>query len=345
MRSPLLILGLVAVFLVISFGAVILIAQDLNRPLAPPLPTLQRQPAPVQPTPVASVAPQPTPTTTAPTPASQTSGSAPTCGKTGSVKILVMGSDIGDHPDPPGADLIRLVKVDYDKKKVIIFAFPRDLWVRTPALADQRIPATKLGRVYDYAHKAAQPGSNVSDDKLKVVAGSYAMAQTLYDNFELVPEHYVTIKLSNVPKIVDALGGITVNVPTKMEGHGYTFQRGVQRFNGAMTMEYVRHITPAGEWERVARQNLVLDALRQQALTPAILPRLPDLSTQLANTVVTDLSPEQIASLICMVQQVPSNQIVQDKVRKEMVVTGAKGVMLPDLNAIRNLLKQLALLP
>ena len=269
---------------------------------------------------------------------------APFCGRTGSLKILVVGSDANGGTIPPGADLVRVVKVDFEQKKIIVFAFPRDLWVNTPSLAAQRINATTLGRVYDYAYKAGQL-ENLGDDRPQVVNGTLAVAQTLNDNYELSPEHYVTIKLSNLPQMIDTLGGIIVNVPALLRTDRYVFRPGTQLLNGAMTASYIRYLDTT-EWERISRQDLVLGALRQKLLSPAVLPSLPELLRLSSDSIVTSLGAEQIGSLACVLKESGNVQIVQDNVHADMVMAGPQPrSMLPNVKAVQDLLRQLTLIP
>ncbi len=287
----------------------------------------------------AAVAPPPMTATAQPLPVA-----ASFCGKTGSIKILVVGSDAMDSRFPPGADLVRLVKVDFDQKKIIVFSFLRDLWVNTPSLAAQRVNATTLGQVYDYGYKAGALESP-RDDRLKVVMGTQMVAQTIYENYGILTGHYVAVKLTELPQMIDTLGGINVNVPAVTMTDRYVFRPGTQLLNGAMTVSYIRYLGPT-DWDRIARQNLVLEAMRQKLLLPALTSKLADLFAQFSNTMVTDLNADQVASLVCVLKESQSTQIVQDQIRSDMATAGpqARSLVL-NVPAAQGLLRQLTLIP
>jgi len=221
--------------------------------------------------------------------------------------------------------------------------------VETRSLADLQVDSTTLGRVYNYRSQAAQPAeANQPDrevDPVQVLAGTNAVAQTLSAEFGVTSEHYVTIALDQIPVMIDTLGGVTVNIPARLETGLYTFEPGLQTLDGDQLKEYVRFLPkpPPPDWERIARQNLVLDSLRQELLDPSIITKIPELFELFRDAIITDLTPAEIASLTCLLQEVPADQIIMDQVHEDMVTLQADGSLLPDEAAIRDLLGSLGL--
>jgi LCP family protein required for cell wall assembly len=273
------------------------------------------------------------------------------CGQNGKMMILVVGDDASQKLDPPGSDLVRYVKVDFDQKKVTIFTFPRSLWVNTPALAGQNVNNTTLGKTYHFALLASQSNDPKPDEKQQMVYASQAVAQTVLDNFGLTIDHYVSIKLSNIPKLVDAIGGVSIDNPYSFTTDKYdqiiTFPVGPQTLNGVQTAYYVRYVSEThSDWDRIERQNLVLQSIFKKLQDPAILPKIPGLFTQLADSMVTDLSPENIMDLTCVLKSVSETNIIQEYVHPDMITLGPEeGAQLPDVTKIENLLKSLEMTP
>jgi LCP family protein required for cell wall assembly len=313
-----------------------------NAPDSAPAETIQKSSADQ-----AAQAPQAAPAAAAQ--ATATQASAKFCGNTGAMTILVIGSDADPNLPPLGADLVRYVKVDFDQQKVVVFTFPRSLWLNTKPLAEQNIQATTLGETYHFQYTAAQQKAASTDEQKLVVSASQAVAQTIYDNFGLQPDHYVTVKLSNLPKMIDTIGGVAIDNPQRLVAQyipPVTFPAGKQTLSGIQASSYVRWVDAThSDWDRIARQNLVLDALRAQMLTPNTLTKLPDLFTQLADAIVTDLSPENVTDLTCVMKSLPKDKIVQEKIPPEMVSTGPSGSMKPDMTKIQELLKTLEMVP
>jgi anionic cell wall polymer biosynthesis LytR-Cps2A-Psr (LCP) family protein len=145
-----------------------------------------------------------------------------TCGQTGKQKILVIGSDRSDGVEPLGADAIRFIQVDYNQKKVIVAAFSRDLEVRIKGLADKKVTRAPIGLAYHYKYIETS-----GDDKDKALAATNLIAEVLYDNFKLQPDHYLTTELQHFDSLVDAIGGITIFNPSAfVSDYGMQFDQG-----------------------------------------------------------------------------------------------------------------------
>jgi LCP family protein required for cell wall assembly len=272
------------------------------------------------------------------------------CGQTGKTLIMVVGDDADPGLPPPGADLIRYIQVDYDRQLVTIFAFPRGLWVNSRVLADQQINATTLGKTFYYAQLAAKSQDPEPKEEQQILLASQAVAQTVLDNFGLKPDHYVAVKVSNLPKLVDAVGGVTVDNPysftTDKYDKVYTFATGEQTLNGLQTAAYVRYISAThSDWDRIARQNLVLQSLNKKLQDPATLPKIPGFFTELADSIVTDLSAENITDFTCVLKSLPADHILHEQVSPDMLTQGPEaGSQLPDVEKIKELLKSLNML-
>jgi hypothetical protein len=89
----------------------------------------------------------------------------------------------------------------------------------------------------------------------------------------------------------------------------------------------------------------VLEALRQRLQDPAIWVRLPQLFVQFQDVVLTDLSPEQVNNLICLLSEVSSESIIQDGVRAEWTTSGQEGSLLWDRTQVLDRLRELGIIP
>jgi LCP family protein required for cell wall assembly len=281
--------------------------------------------------------------TQAPTAASMTAvlptsspaaGPEENCGVRGSMNILIMGVDspFGDGFKGPLA--IRVVKLDFSRKTVNVFSFPRDLWVTVKGLESVGILQARLGQVYQTARTNAG---------LAEGAATNLAAQNLYDNFGAFSDHYITGKMSTLASIIDTVGGIDVNVPVTHDatpwGMHY-FPAGPYHMSGLLAMEYAITPTLARQWDGWDRQTLVLYTLFQRLLSPDMLPKLPDLIPQFLQVAATDLSVQQMLSLLCVSQLIPREQIVYAEVAPEDVTFGPDGVQYPNTEAIRAKVEQ-----
>lgn len=267
------------------------------------------------------------------------------CGETAAWNILILGSDAADMRGKKGSDLTRMARVDFLNRKVTVYSFSRDLWVDTAGLnlTYPNINAAPLGRVF-YEARIRSTSLNV---KTAMVDGTQTTARVLAKNFLISTDHYVTIDLAQIPAMVDAIGGVPINIPvtTTDPWIGTVIPAGQQTLNGAQFIAYARAI-PDSDFGRIERNNLLLKALQQRLLDPGVWARIPQLYVQFNGVIATDLSPEQINHLACLLKEVPPEAILQDGVRQEWTSPGPQpGSLLWNKTTVINRLKELGLIP
>ncbi len=239
------------------------------------------------------------------TPTAEPAESTNLCGTTGSLSILMIGMDVLGSSKPNGADAIRLLKVDFDTQTIKVVSIPRDMIIQTASSNQATDLASKLGMVY-YDGFTAAAGTPLE----KNAVGAGALSQVLFSNFGVGADHYITLQMDQFANMVDTVGGVEVNVAaTVTTEHNVTFQAGAQTLNGSQAMEYVRYINPGGETERIARQNAVMDSLQSKLVTSETLAQLPTLIGQFKDSLVTDLSLEQITQVSCLALSMPRENI------------------------------------
>ena len=270
---------------------------------------------------------------------------ADVCGETGVWNVLVLGSDAAELRGEKGSDLTRMLRVDFPNRKVTMFTFSRDLWVDTSGLGltNPTINAAQLGMVF---HEA-RARSKSTDVRAAMVEGTNASARMLANNFLISTDHYLTVDLAQIPAMVDAIGGVPINIPATITDPwiGTVIYAGQQTLNGAQFVAYARAI-PDSDFARIQRNNLLLDALQQKLLDPVVWPRIPQLYAQFNQVIATDLSPEQVDHLACLLQEVPREAVIQDWVKPEWTWPGPQpGSLLWDKARVINRLKELGVTP
>jgi len=226
--------------------------------------------------------------------------------------LLAVGTDARSNSYNYGlADVIRIVRVDFVKAKVTILEFPRDLWVEIPDIADDidGQDHEKLNQAYLYGN----PGFGYYDGPGE---GPGLLARTLALNFGATTDRYVAVNMRTFEKIVDAVGGITVDLPDGMDGRTaedrsarLVFPPGRQTLNGEQALTLAR-IRNDGVFERANHQNTVLCALQDKLTSPSVVVRIPALITSFNGAVQTDLTPEQLAQLACIGTKLKGEDII-----------------------------------
>lgn len=322
-QSPLLIVLLVALAVALLGGGYLAARAIYKTPLAPPmnLPTAT-VPAAVN---IAEAVDVAATSTTAPAVTS-------TCGQTGSMTILFLGSDSSVGAPPYGADSVRIIKVDFDARKITVVSFPRNLIVQTNALNNPIYAQTPLGLTFYYA-KLAAPGTVIERN----AAGARVMAQVMMDNFAVGLTHFVALQMEQVAVMIDTIGGVEIDIPTAITSeHNISFPAGLQTLNGARSTEYVRFLNPGGEAARTARQNNFIKALLAKVTNVSILPLVPTLLSQFKDAIITDLSPEQIVNLVCLAEQMPKENLTFGGIDIPALVTNN----FPNIEAVKAYLTQ-----
>ena len=194
------------------------------------------------------------------------------------VNMVIVGLDQRANSNQPAhTDTIVVARVNPKNDSVRMLSIPRDLWVTIPGVGPDRI------------NDAYQDG------------GTSLLIRTVEGVVNMPVRYYVIIKFTGFEKVINAVGGVTINVkhaiydPTypAFTGYGYDplrIRAGVQHMNGALALKYVRtrHDDPLGDLGRNQRQQQLLAALKQQVLTPATLLNLPTLLGALQQAVSTD---------------------------------------------------------
>jgi|GEM_PF-2414410 len=253
------------------------------------------------------------------------------CGNTGTIIILFLGTDERDEI-PYGADFIRFFKVDFSRLTVTCVALSRDLWVKTPALADKHIKEKRLGEVFDVVQTSTK-GSL----KEQYLAATTVLTQTIFDNFGVVPDLYLTVPQSSFATLVDGLGGIEVDVPQDQDAYKHVLIAGKQNLNGQQALAYIRLFEgyKLGDFGRNSRQLPFIKAVLARIIEPANMVKIPGLVNQLQEKIVTDLSPALIASLTCMLAEVPRANITFHTLTPDMTSPGPEASLLPDAPKIQ----------
>ncbi len=295
-----------AIALILVLGVGIYLYQVLfafaEKPLGPALPTLA-----MPPTWTASPGPEPGQlglVTLAPTISITTPTSGPRCGGPALLNILVIGADTrGDNYTYGLGDAIRLVRVDFSTPRVSALEFPRDLWVEIPYISDNLNGQDheKLNQAFLYG----QPGFKYWDDPTE---GSGLMALTLNKNFGANIDHYVTVNMRTFEHVIDAMGGIDVEIKDDRVAKTSGLKVGTHHLNGAEALKLARNRS-GGSFERADNQNLVVCAVRKKLTSPQILAQIPAMIETFQDNIRTDLTPTQLSQLACLATQMPPENI------------------------------------
>jgi len=276
-----------------------------TRPLGPAIPAAtQTLPSVWTSTPgsIAINAPTLIPTRTFPT----DTPPPPLCGGPAMMTILAIGQDQRSNNYQYGlGDIVRVVRVDFITPKVTVLEFPRDLWVEIPYIEDNLdgLDHGKLNQAYLYG----QPGDGFAywDDPSQ---GPGLLALTLDLNFGVKIDHYLAVNMRTFENVVNAIDGITIDVPDLETAYNTGLPVGKHDLNGPQALKVARN-REEGMFARVSNQNLVLCAMREKVLSPTIITKVPELIQSFQDNIQTDFTPEQLSQLACLGTKLPVENI------------------------------------
>ncbi len=256
------------------------------------------------------------------------------------INFLLMGIDL--RPGERGAartDTMIVVTIDPVSKNVGMLSFPRDLWVTVPGYGENRI-----NTAYFTGEADKYPG------------GGPALAErTIQYNFGIPINYYVVINFVGFRKMVDTLGGLTIDVPQEIydsafpdDTYGYRtlyIKAGVQHMSGDLALAYARTRHQDTDFGRMKRQQQVLMAIKQQALTASTVTKIPALWAGREDMVSTDLTLDKIAQFAQLAKDIKSDNITSRVIDESMAlgITTPQGAMVlwPDRDKIRAVIAEL----
>jgi LCP family protein required for cell wall assembly len=249
----------------------------------------------------------------------------PVCGAPLQMILLGIGIDTLDDSYTYGlGDAIRIVRIDFVARNVSVLALPRDLWVEIPMIRENYdITHGKLNQAYLYG----APGMGYYSGP---GGGAGLMARTLEVNFGLRVDHYGVLNMRTFARLIDAVGGIDLYLPYGIDGtplDGFSaemnsFLPGQHHLTGDQALRLSRLRKRYNDLTRIQHQNMVLNALGQKLLSPAILPKIPEMIGAFQNSAITDLSLEQISQLGCLLSYMENDDLIFASLPEEIFTSG-----------------------
>lgn len=198
------------------------------------------------------------------------------------ITILLLGTDGRDEEfGPPRTDLMMLAIFDRSPQRVTLISIPRDLWVPIYGHGE-----AKINTAY-FLGSLAEQGTELTQMTVEDLAGTPI-------------HHVVEIDFNGFRTLIDEMGGIQVDVqeaiddPLYPDGHYGTLHlqipAGLQLMDGELALRYARTRHGNTDQSRSSRQQAIIMAMREKALTPSQLALAPFHLQTVSNVVKSDLS-------------------------------------------------------
>ena len=236
--------------------------------------------------------------------------------------VMIMGVDKRED-DVGRSDTLMLATLDPEKNQASLLSIPRDTRVKIKGHGFDKINAA-----YAYG------GRKLTQDTVEDLLNTHI-------------DHYIIINVHGFTKIIDALGGIDIDVEKRMyyedpwddDGGLYIdLQPGMQHMDGKTAVTYVRYRDEEGDIGRIKRQQKFMKAVMDKLVSPTIIPKLPSIVSAVSDSVETDMSISEILSFLSTLQDSKENGLKSEMVPGKPVYIEGISYWIPDVKKARQIL-------
>lgn len=213
----------------------------------------------------------------------------PTDIKEKSVTFLVAGIDYMEGTTRGKlTDVVMVVNFDIEGKKINVLQIPRDTYI------GDDYPTGKINAVYGQ----------------KTNGGINGLINRINKTLNIPIDHYVTINMDGFIKVIDAIGGVEVDVPITFDLEGYHIEKGLQTLDGkhAEILVRERHSYANQDLGRIQTQQIFLEALIQKAFSLSFSQAV-SLAPVIIGDITTDLTVSDLLGFYQNFTQVSPSDI------------------------------------
>jgi polyisoprenyl-teichoic acid--peptidoglycan teichoic acid transferase len=260
-------------------------------------------------------------------------------GGVGRVNVVVLGYGGAGHDGAYLSDSLMVMSLSPSDRATTLVSVPRDLWVQIPPNSGQY---RKLNAAFADGYANGYDASATGQGQLPPgqMAGGLEAAAKVSDITGMTIPYFLTINFQGFRALVDALGGVDINVPTAFTANypinddpqinaGWKvihFNTGMQHMDGEQAIEYARAryvLSPASEgtdFARSARQQLLIRAIAGRLRSPSAWPGLSNAMNALQKALYTNLS---LADLTAFTLKLDLNNAAHIGISTSNVLVGA----------------------
>ncbi|MBI5412423.1 LCP family protein [Candidatus Peregrinibacteria bacterium] len=224
----------------------------------------------------------------------------------GYTNILFLGTGGATHDGVDLTDTIMVASIDYTKNAVTFFSIPRDFYVNSEY-------NSRVNEVY--RNNKATYGEEKGLEMMEKATGKISGLDIQY---------YAKVDFNAFVEVINELDGITVEVDKDLidpyypnateDGYEpFEIRAGVHTLDGETALKYVRSRKTTSDFDRAIRQQKVLEALREKALSKDILTSpgtIKDIYQSISGNLATNISLREIISLAKLAVHLDRGRII-----------------------------------
>lgn len=252
------------------------------------------------------------------------------------LNVLLLGGDAGPGRSGLRTDSVIVASVDEATGDAALFSIPRN-WGGLELADGTVVPDRIVNEVYEWARSHPERFAGIDPGATALVEVAEVLTGLDIDYFALVD-------LTGFAAVIDALGGVTIDVPRSVYGPaydpdtgGYTMiriPRGRQELTGTEALAYVRERYQSSDYDRMRRQRCVLASLAAEADLVSLLRGIREILDAMEHHVTTDVPRDAVPLLIRTAAEIDHIHVVgfDNRWRQGW---DARGFAVPDPERVR----------
>ncbi len=215
----------------------------------------------------------------------------------GHTNIVLAGIGGEGHDGGDLTDTLMMASIDHENKTITMLSIPRDLYVKSGQLKS----GERINEIYSIA-KNRFKSSELGMEELKNVTAALTGIRI---------DYFIRIDFKSFKKLVDSIGGVNIMVekdiydpyyPLKetVQYEPFAIKAGLQHMDGEIALKYARSRKTTSDFDRAHRQQQLLTAIKEKALSLNLLTnpsKIQEIYAAVNAGIETDLSVNEIITL------------------------------------------------
>lgn len=231
------------------------------------------------------------------------------------VAFVLMGLDSREHGGTLNTDVMMVAAFNPTTKKATVVSIPRDTYIDVEGYR-----ARKANRFYADFYTVARRDDGLEKEAADL-EGKKAVKDVMSKLFGIDIKYAGIINFKGFSDVVDALGGVQVNVDIRMkykdnaDGTDIDLQPGYQLLNGDDALDFVRYrkskdgTNMSSDFDRNRRQSEVLSAVVDKMMSLGGIPKIGAVIDSVGNNVTMDMPSKEITRMLQQYMSIRSDDI------------------------------------
>lgn len=246
------------------------------------------------------------------------------------LNILLLGADAGAGRTGVRTDTTIVVSIDPESGDITMLSVPRDLGnAPLPSgmgLWDCNCFPDIVTHLYDAAERYPESFPGPGEPPFNAIKGAVS------EIFGIPIHYYAMVTLDGFVGVIDALGGVTIDVPKTIVDETYphedgsvarvVIEEGIQHLDGHLALAYSRIRRHSDDFARMHRQRCVLGAVVEQANPLQILYNFGAVANAIKSHVSTDIPQDRLVDFVDLLPKVSTDRIASLRITRTVYRIG-----------------------